>query len=165
MIRLATKDDMSVLLEIYEKARQFMASTGNANQWVDGYPNKQDLEVEIALHRLYVLCIDDEIEASFVFYNGIDPCYNKIYDGAWLNDKPYGVLHKVATRQRKKHMGDQIISFAFSQNSNIRIDTHEMNLPMQHLLEKHGFQKTGTIYLENGHSRWAYHGVKDCNFV
>lgn len=33
---------------------------------------------------MYVLEDEDGIQASFVFYCGIDPCYNKIYDGQWL---------------------------------------------------------------------------------
>ena len=88
----ATLEDMPVLLEIYERARKFMVSTGNTNQWTNGYPSRQILTEDIENNEMYVLEDEDGIQASFVFYCGIDPCYNKIYDGQWLNDEPYGVI-------------------------------------------------------------------------
>ena len=41
LIRKATLEDMPVLLEIYERARKFMVSTGNTNQWTNGYPSRE----------------------------------------------------------------------------------------------------------------------------
>ena len=114
--------------------------------------------------RFYVLESEGIIQASFVYYQGIDPCYKIIYDGEWLNDEPYAVLHKVATRGLKRHMGEEILNYAFKHNKNVRIDTHEDNIPMQNLLTRHGFKHVGTIILKNGEPRWAYHWCKDCNF-
>ena len=100
---------------------------------------------------------EDGIQASFVFYCGIDPCYNKIYDGQWLNDEPYGVIHRIATRGLKKHMADIILEYCESKIDNIRMDTHMDNKPMQNFMLKHGFKHVGTIYLKNGQSRLAFH--------
>ena len=47
LIRKATLEDMSVLLEIYERAREFMVSTGNTNQWTNGYPSREILTEDI----------------------------------------------------------------------------------------------------------------------
>ena len=38
----------------------------------------------------------------------------------------------------------------------LRIDTHEGNVVMRKMLEKHSFVHCGTIYLENGDARVAY---------
>jgi ribosomal protein S18 acetylase RimI-like enzyme len=38
----------------------------------------------------------------------------------------------------------------------LRADTHKDNLPMQGLLNKHGFKRVGVIYLENGAQRIAF---------
>ena len=38
----------------------------------------------------------------------------------------------------------------------MRGDTHEDNLPMQRVLEKNGFQRCGTIFVEDGSPRIAY---------
>ena len=103
LIRKATLEDMPVLLEIYERARKFMVSTGNTNQWTNGYPSREILTEDIERNEMYVLEDEDGIQASFVFYCGIDPCYNKIYDGQWLNDEPYGVSSYRNTRFKKAY--------------------------------------------------------------
>ena len=157
LIRKATLEDMPVLLEIYDRARKFMASTGNVNQWTNGYPSQEILAEDIAKNEMYVLEDEDGIQACFVFYCGIDPCYNKIYDGQWLNDEPYGVIHRIATRGLKKHMADIILEYCSSKINNIRMDTHIDNKPMQNFMLKHGFKHVGTIYLKNGQSRLAFH--------
>lgn len=163
-VRLATIEDMPVLLEIYQRARAFMIQAGNPNQWPEGHPSKDELLEEMRQDRFYVLESEGIIQASFVYYQGIDPCYKIIYNGEWLNDEPYAVLHKVATRGLKRHMGEEILNYAFKHNKNVRIDTHEDNIPMQNLLTRHGFKHVGTIILKNGEPRWAYHWCKDCNF-
>ena len=160
-IRLATYEDIPYLLPIYDDARIFMASYGNNQQWQNGYPSEEDLTKDILKKELYVLEMDDEIVASFVMYEHEDPCYKVIYDGEWLNDEPYVVLHRVAISIRKKHLGDRIVAYAFKQGKNIRMDTHEKNIPMQRLLQRNGFVRTGTILLENGQERWAYQGIKN----
>ena len=157
LIRKATLEDTPVLLEIYDRARKFMASTGNTNQWTNGYPSKEILTDDILKSEMFVLEDEDGIQASFVFYCGIDPCYTKIYDGQWLNNEPYGVIHRIATRGLKKHMADYILEYCSSKIDNIRMDTHVNNKPMQNFMIRHGFKHVGTIYLKNGQSRLAFH--------
>ena len=43
-IRLAEAGDLPVILEIYRRARRFMAENGNPTQWGDGHPPRQLLE-------------------------------------------------------------------------------------------------------------------------
>ena len=49
-----------------------------------------------------------------------------------------------------------ILSYASRQCPYIRIDTHRDNVIMRHLLEKHGFRESGTIYIETGDERLAF---------
>lgn len=157
LIRNATINDLPVLLQIYDRARKFMIATGNKNQWKNGYPDSNLLLQDIEKKQMYVLEDSDGIEACFVFYCGIDPCYRHIYDGQWLDEEPYGVIHRIATRGLKRHMADYVLQYCFSKTNNIRIDTHEDNKPMQNFLLRHGFVQVGTIYLKNGESRIAFH--------
>lgn len=159
MIRLASSTDLPVLEQVYDVARAFMRANGNQDQWSDGHPNANDLSVDISNHRLYVVERNGEIEGSFVFYIGLDPTYAIIQDGAWLNNEPYGVLHKVASRQRMTGVTSEILDYAKGQISNIRMDTHKDNIPMQHFMKKKGFQHVGTIFLANGDPRLAFHLV------
>ena len=47
IIRHSSKNDIPKMLEIYETARAFMRSTGNMEQWINGYPSKEVLESDI----------------------------------------------------------------------------------------------------------------------
>ena len=45
-IRKATLDDLDRLMEIFEEARRFMCRTGNPNQWINGYPQRELIQEE-----------------------------------------------------------------------------------------------------------------------
>jgi len=52
-----------------------------------------------------------------------------------------------------------VLKFAMEQNPHVRIDTHADNHVMQHVLAKHGFQRRGIIYLEDGDPRIAFERI------
>lgn len=154
MIRLANKDDLKPIEQIYENARQFMRSTGNFTQWGNGYPNKEIIYADIEQKCLYVV-EDEEIQAVFTLIMGEDPTYLEI-DGAWLNDRSYATLHRIASRGTQKGLFKLIIEFSWSICPNLRIDTHQNNTPMRHLIEKNGFVYCGIIIVGDGTPRLAY---------
>lgn len=159
IVRPAILNDMSIILDIYATARNFMRNTGNADQWKNIYPPKDLLEKDIENGNLYVVCEDSEIHSVFAFIPGVDPTYNEI-DGAWLNDKPYAAIHRVASAGKKKGMLHECVNYALQHSDNIKIDTHHDNKVMQHQLEKEGFVRCGIIKLENGEPRIAYQKLK-----
>lgn len=160
-VREATIQDIDVLMEIYETARRFMIENGNPTQWPQGYPSKKILLKDMATKQLYVYEQSGEIEGDFVFFIGEDPSYAKI-DGKWLNEEPYGVIHRIASRQRVPHVGQSILNYCFTKIKNLRIDTHEDNIPMQNMLKKNGFVYVGDIELLSIHeSRMAFQAVKE----
>ena len=154
MIRLANKDDLKSIEQIYENARQFMRSTGNFTQWGNGYPNKEIIYADIEQKCLYVV-EDEAIQAVFTLIMGEDPTYLEI-DGAWLNDRSYATLHRIASRGTQKGLFKLIIEFSWSICPNLRIDTHQNNTPMRHLIEKNGFVYCGIIIAGDGTPRLAY---------
>lgn len=156
-IRKARPDDFDEIMAIYAFARGQMRKNGNPDQWGDTYPLPEDIEQNIKDQKLYVIEEEGILQGVFFFTLAPDPTYAKIYQGAWLNDAPYGTLHKVASAGKRKGVVSDIVAYACSQIPNIRIDTHRDNLIMQHVLEKNGFTKCGIIYLENGDERIAYH--------
>lgn len=153
-IRYATLDDLNEILEIYNLARKFMRENGNPTQWPETYPNLDDLKNGIADGYHYVCTQDDEIIATFFYKVGVDETYNKIYNGQWINDDEYGVIHKIASRA--KGAGAFCINFAVNDCKNLKIDTHEVNKPMRNLLEKLGFTYCGIVLVEKDEERVAY---------
>lgn len=99
--------------------------------------------------------------ATFVLRGGIDPTYNIIYEGKWLNNKPYATIHRIASTGEIKGIMHIAMQFALQQYDNIRIDTHHDNMVMQHLIEKEGFKYCGIIHCLSGDERVAFQFTKE----
>ena len=87
---------------------------------------------------------------TFFFTQGrdVEPTYRDITDGAWLDDSPYGVVHRIAADGSEKGIGSFCLEWACGQIGHLRIDTHGDNTVMQNLLRKQGFVRCGTIHVE-----------------
>jgi len=158
-IRKARNTDLPVLMTLYANARKFMAENGNPDQWWGGYPKQDLLESDIKAGQLYVCEEKERIYGVFVLAMGDDPTY-AVIDGAWKNDRPYGTLHRIASSGEKSGITDCIVRWSFDRTGNLRADTHALNLPMQKAFERNGFIHCGTIWVEDGTPRMAYHKVK-----
>lgn len=160
-IRKSKPQDIDRIMEIYDFARDFMANYGNPNQWgPTNWPPKELLCKDIENDNSYV-CINDNdrIIATFFFIHGndIEPTYTEIEDGSWIDDGPYGVIHRLASDGSQKGAGSFCINWAYEQCKHIRIDTHIDNTIMQKLVEKLGFIHCGTIYVkQDDYPRLAY---------
>lgn len=156
-IRKSKPTDLPQIEEIYEGARQFMRESGNPTQWKNNHPPQEVVEADIKNGDSYV-CVgeDDKPIAVFFFTTKPDPTYMEI-NGAWLNDEPYGVIHRIARMNvdNAKGAGAFCINWCFGQIPNLRIDTHEDNAPMLSMLARQGFKHCGIIKLENGEDRVA----------
>jgi RimJ/RimL family protein N-acetyltransferase len=161
MFRGATQNEAEIaqILEIYAHARAQMAANGNPTQWGDSYPPRELLEEDIRSNRLFVYMLNGRMEAVFAFISGEDPTYAQI-DGAWLNDEPYGTLHRVASAGTRHGVGAEIIAWCMERCDNLRADTHADNKTMQHVLESNGFTRCGIIHVADGSPRIAYQKVK-----
>lgn len=156
-IRRARLGDLENIMDAYIYARQFMHTTGNATQWIDGYPSEELITRDITDRNCYV-CVDPDFGIAGVFYFriGEDHTYARIDNGQWLNDELYGVIHRIATNGKVKGIAEYCLQWAFDQCGNMRIDTHQDNKVMQHILRKNGFTECGIIYTDNGTERIAF---------
>ncbi|MBQ9780992.1 MAG: GNAT family N-acetyltransferase [Clostridia bacterium] len=155
-IRKATYTDLPALMSIYDHARAYMRENGNMEQWDGGYPQVTVIEEDISLGRCHICMDGDEIAGVFCFFKGTDPTYTKIYEGAWLNDQPYGVIHRIAVAKHGVGVASFCFDYALGACGNLKIDTHRDNIPMQNALVKNGFTRCGIIYLQSGDPRIAY---------
>ena len=159
-IRNATIGDLPEIRKIYDAAKAYMNASGNPNQWSVGYPPEKYLRQDIELSRLYVCEEDEKLCGVFMLSLEADPTYGYI-EGAWLNEEPYGVIHRIASDGTAKGIFKTVLEFCKAKMAdqnigNLRIDTHGDNKTMQHLVKKNGFKRCGIIYLENGSPRIAY---------
>ena len=155
-IRKATLSDLAQIVEIYARARAYMKENGNPDQWKDHYPPTELILDDIEQGNCYLCMSVGEIYGVFYYRMGEDPTYSYIEDGEWLNNEPYGVIHRIAVAKHGRGVATFCFDYAFSQCGNLKIDTHAENLPMQKALAKNGFSRCGTVYLEDGDARIAY---------
>ena len=159
-IRKTRPEEIDKVMAIYARARQFMAEHDNPTQWGNTKPYREDVENDIRMGYSHVCVENGEIAATFYYKEGIDPTYVNIYEGAWVNDVPYGVVHRIASAGTVKGAGSFCLNWAFSQCGSLKIDTHRNNIVMQNTLKKNGFQYCGIIYLADGDERLAYQKVE-----
>lgn len=158
-IRPVTAADMPNIRAVYDSAKRFMDSIGDQNQWPVGYPYDDILAEDIAQGNLFAVCGNDGIpHGVFALIRGVDRTYINIYDGAWLSEREYVALHRVASDGKTRGVMRAAVAFAQAEHPDcdIRIDTHEDNSKMHSVLTALGFKKCGIIIIDTGAPRVAY---------
>ena len=167
-IRKAKDADFGAMQALFDEARGTIATLG-INQWQNGEPAPEVVREDISLGQSYVITDGDALCATFALMNESEPLYDNIYNGEWKtgnDNRNYQAIHRVAVAvfMRGKGTSTQIINYAAEVarargRVSLRIDTHEGNAVMRRMLEKHGFELCGVIYLKNGDPRVAYERV------
>lgn len=163
--RQANISDLDQIVEIIELSKKYLKET-KVDQWQDGYPAKEDLRRDIESGNSYVLTNKDESVATTVISLDGESTYNSIFNGEWITNEEYIVMHRVAVHDRYKGKGifKELIKEAENLALNkgifsIKIDTHRDNISMQKAVLKNDFKKCGIIYLEDGSERIAFEKV------
>ena len=157
LIRHSTADDLPTILKLRDQAREIMRSYGNTFQWPVGYPRDDMFKKDIEEGFSYVMTdADGSIAGTFALIPGPDITYHVIYEGQWLDDEPYHVIHRIASTPESHGILDALLDFCETKAPNIRIDTHQANVIMRKGLEKHRYQYCGIIHLLNGDERMAF---------
>ena len=154
-VRKTAVEDLDEVEKIFIHARKQMAVNGNPTQWGNDRPSMELVKKDIAEGNSYVVLNDGRITATFAYIIGIEPTYLDI-DGAWLNEEPYGSIHRIASLNEVKGIFDFVIDYVSGFRTDIRIDTHRDNRIMLHLIEKNGFERCGIIIVDDGTERIAF---------
>lgn len=157
--RAATSKDLPFIMNLIQQARQLLYAN-HIPQWQDGYPDEACILDDIKEGISYIL----EDKEHTQFNHGIiatavvtfqpEECYDHLTEGEWLNNQPYGAIHRVAVdgHIRGKGIAGQLFAAAGALClgngvKNIRVDTHRQNTAMQNALTKFGFIYCGVTYL------------------
>lgn len=160
--RKSTESDVNSIMNIIKQAQAYFKEQG-INQWQDNYPNFEVVRNDIFNKNGYVLLKDNNVVATAAVSFDGEKNYKSIYNGEWISNKEYAVIHRIAVNSNYKGLG---IGSVFMKNieeiclnkgvHSIKIDTHEENVSMQNLLKKNKFQYCGIIYLEDRSKRIAF---------
>ena len=164
--RKARIEDLDQIMEAVEDSREVLRLQGNG-QWQDGYPNKDDFINDINNGRLFITFDEDPNEIIGVCaltYREED--YHHLYEGKWLTNYPYMVMHRVAIKKKYKGRGygKKLFELFVEQAKvegyrSLRIDTHAGNAVMRHLIESFGFVYCGKAILTPNKDRLVYEKV------
>ncbi|MCL1998636.1 MAG: N-acetyltransferase [Turicibacter sp.] len=159
-IRNAAVADIPQIMQIFSEAREYMASSGNPDQWSENYPAQSMIEADIRRQTSFVCVENSAILATFYFAIETEPTYATI-QGNWLNNNPYGVIHRIArvSDNAAKNVGALVFNWCFEQIHNIRIDTHRDNKTMIDLLDRLGYTYCGIIHIATGAERLAFQKI------
>lgn len=156
-IRQAKSCDIDEIMKIFSVARDFMRRSGNKNQWINGYPQRELILRDIKNGCFFVIEDDEgKIRAGFSFIIGEEETYKLIEGGAWKDQTRYGTIHRIASDGTIKGVMPAAVRFCQSKIPHIRADTHADNAVMRRQLEKCGFEMRGIIYVEPGNPRLAF---------
>ena len=155
-IRKTRPDEIELLLQMYADARRCMAENGNPTQWGATRPSAGTVTRDVQEGGSYVCEHNGRVAAAFCFLIGEDPTYLEIWDGAWLESGPYGVVHRLVSNGSARGAAAACLDWALAQCRSLRIDTHENNAPMRALLKKCDFHYCGRIRASDGTDRLAF---------
>lgn len=157
MIRPALAGDLPAIMTVLDAAKGIMRSSGNLDQWKDGYPSVDTISEDIGKGHGFVVLQDTVVVAYFAFIPSPEPTYSYIEAGSWLDDTlPYHVIHRLGSTPDSHGIFRTVLDWCRQQDPNLRIDTHRDNRIMQHCILSCGFRYCGIIYLANGDERLAY---------
>ena len=165
--RLAVLSDIDAIMAIIEDGRALLA-TQNSGQWQDGYPNRDTFVEDIKNQNLYVVLennnLDNIVGVCALTYHEDD--YDHLYEGAWLTDLPYMVMHRIAVKKEYRNQGygkdlfKVFIEVAQKKGyRSLRVDTHENNMRMRNILKEFGFVYCGKAILTPNKDRMVYEKV------
>ncbi len=160
--RLANIGDIDEIMAIIEDGRAFLA-TQNSGQWQDGYPNRTNMLDDINNEVLYVVTTSDNQIAGVCALTYYEDDYDHLYEGKWLTDLPYMVMHRIAVKKEYRSQGygkelfEVFIDVAKKKKyHSLRIDTHKNNIVMLGLLKRFEFVFCGKAILKPNKDRMVF---------
>ena len=146
----ATEQELEELLAFYEHVADNMEESG-LRQWHWGkYPSEQMIREDLEKGDLYYLRTDGVVSAAVVLMAGQEPEYDGL---SWTCGIRPGIFHRLAVHPSMQGAGlgglvlddvQQILRRAGCDC--VRCDTSVKNTRAQHLYEKLGFRRCGTLH-------------------
>ena len=163
--RKAKIEDIDEIMIAVEDARALLKEEGNG-QWQFGYPNRDDFINDINNGDLFVVLAKDNEIASVCAITGYEEAYMHMYEGKWLTDYDYLVMHRVAVKAkfRGQGFGKALFELFIEEGKkrgikSLRIDTHKNNSLLIHLFDLYGFIYCGKAILPPDKDRVMYEKV------
>lgn len=151
-IRKAQSADIDRCAAILDDAKAYLREQ-DLSQWQWGYPNRLNIENDVANGELYVACDDEgSIMGSAMITLRGEANYGHPLRGCWLTTSPddegatYACIHRIvcAPECRGRGVATQLMAECERQaraagKRSCRVETHNHNAGMRHVAEKLGY--------------------------
>lgn len=155
LVRPARRDELDMIMPLYDSSRAYMRANGNQVQWVNGYPSRELIQADIEAGNLHVVTLGGKPRAVFTLIAGADPTY-AVIEGEWPDNEPYSTMHRLASDGSLRGVFALALRYSMKLCDNLRADTHEANITMRRILEKNAFRYCGIIHVADGTPRLAF---------
>ena len=102
--RKTIEEDTDYIMNIIKQAQEYFKEEG-IDQWQNNYPNYETIKNDINNGESYVLIENNNIIATIAVSFKGESTYSKIYNGQWLTNDRYAVIHRVAVDNSYKGLG------------------------------------------------------------
>lgn len=92
--RKSTESDIDEIMKIIRQAQVFLRTLG-VDQWQNNYPNAESIRSDVERGNSYVLLKNKKIAATAAISFDGEKTYGSIYEGQWVTDQAYAVLHRI----------------------------------------------------------------------
>lgn len=160
--RKTVESDLNSVMRIVRQAQKYFKENG-IDQWQNNYPNLETIKNDIKNGYGYVLAEHGQIIGTVAVSFDGEKTYENIYDGQWLSNNEYAVIHRMAVLNDYKGKGISSVIMRKVEEMcldkgihSIKIDTHSDNVSMQRLILNNSFKYCGVIYLNDNSKRVAF---------
>lgn len=166
LYRKAQLNDIDEIMICVEDARSLLKEEGNG-QWQFGYPNRDDFLNDIKNGVSYVVLDEATGEiAGVCALTYYEEEYENLYEGSWLSNFDFMVMHRVAVKEkyRGKGFGKALFEVFILEGEkqgfhSLRIDTHKNNTQMVNLCNYFGFTCCGKVILKPNKDRVVFEKI------
>ena len=102
--RKATMNDMPYIMNIFKQAQNYFKEN-NIDQWQNNYPSEAIIRRDINNNDSYVMVENEKIIATIYISFEEDEDYKNIYEGKWISEGDYCVIHRIAVDKTYKGKG------------------------------------------------------------
>lgn len=152
-VKKATMEDLNRVMEVIYEGVEILKNA-QIPQWQDeNIPPREVLRQDILNEDCFVLVEQTQIVGVAVLQKEPEDNYKTLDSGKWLHDNQnYHTIHRFTISPNTKEKGlaklfmSHLISEAYRTGGrDIRIDTHQKNIVMQHIIAKFDFSECGTM--------------------
>jgi GNAT superfamily N-acetyltransferase len=164
-LKIAQPKNIAWIMHSIDLCRPILAAQ-QSDQWQGKEPSLMTIRLDVQHHRYHLFLKDHTVIGGAALLSK-DDAYDHLLSGSWLNQEPYIVIHRffIHPEFQGKKLGKLFLSAietkVWNQGiRNVRVDTHEKNLPMRGLLTSLGFLEVGRVNLPLAGERLVYHKVR-----